>query len=190
MSSAVISNRIEDLVAVLSKIGSTPEQQKIATEEAETLGQRMLSLLMDNAPVGRVEPNYTVGAGGLSGTISHGRPSIRLHGMTLGSGWQQPEIKPIDAGATFSIGSIAPHMKILLAGSPKHSYSGNPFLSFWHFKATGSDFSDRAKVRANINHPGFPRTDFVELSHTKLQTPARTSLSRMINNITKPLRDF
>lgn len=155
MAFTVTRNRISELRDALKLLQDSRHRQESLKPKAETAVNVFHVEMMIRAPIGRVEPNYSIRrreGGGLL-TISHGRPSLRQHGVTLRQGWVQPDIQPTNKGVSFAIRSIAPQIAILLAGAKVH---GIGFSSFWWISQRSRAIYDR------INHPGFPRNPFVD----------------------------
>jgi hypothetical protein len=158
----IVNNKIPQLMANLNGVKQIQNQREAMRAPAERVGFVLLSRMKHNAPVGQVEPDYSyTDYSGVEHLVSHGRPSLRLHGMTLLEGWGQPEINPTDTGVSVKILSNAPHMPILLDGSPEHRLpkSGVMPMSYWFFR------ENRAQLSYFINHPGFTsKKEFVSRS--------------------------
>ena len=186
-------NRFSELTQALEQMSQSTHVQQSLRPVAETAGQRSLAELRQAAPVGKLEPNYeAVRSDGSTYTISHGRPSLRLHGSSLASNWGAPEIQTQDNGVSFTILSNAPHMGLLLAGSPAHpiqKQSEQP-LSFYSF-SQNTPIIYGLFTEATINHPGFSPSTFVEDTLARgLRNETRQLLTRGVDNIRKPLTQF
>lgn len=185
MFTSKIVDKTDEFLKSLNDIRDQSRIQSIVGEEITPLAQQMLRNLVGEAPEGSrwEEPSYEGTSAREPIIISHGRPSMRLHGMMLESGWGQPEVDEISDGAKFEIRSNAPQIVFLLDGSDRHPMSGNPLLSFWHFG------SGQAMVMSALpnDHPGHEPSDFVEVSHEKLQPDVSIAMNSVVQKITKPI---
>lgn len=180
------SNRIGTLRQIIDALDSQPAKQTRATKFARLMASEMLAKLRQEAPVGTVEPDYTYTRGGQTFTVSHGRPSLRQHGVTLESSWANPEISSIKDGANFSISSKAPHMEFLIGegvnrGSRQIPSSGGPVSFFWLREV-------KPMIRDHINHPGFPKSTFPERARALFDE--EPYLRQMTYEHLTPLRKF
>lgn len=182
-SFTVTTNRIAELRNTLKLLQDSRHKQESLKPAAETSANVFLVEAMKRAPVGRVEPNYSIRKrDGKLFTISHGRPSLRQHGATLRQGWVQPDIQPTSKGVSFAIRSVAPQIAILLTGSPRHTIP--TLTSFWWF-AQGL-----AGIYSRIDHPGFPRNPFIDET-VKVKRPFMLAKFREgVAAVMAPLRMF
>lgn len=121
-----VTNRIAELQSTLRLMANEPRRQSIMATRAAEGGRRILALIRQFAPVGTVEPSYM----GSRGPIVHGRPSLRLHGVTMEGGWQPIAIEPVAGGSSFSISTTAPQVVLLMRGTTKKNYPISR-VSFW-----------------------------------------------------------
>lgn len=165
MSYKVIKNRIPELISELEGFKASQALKFSAAEASQIL----LAEMRNRTPVGRVEPNYTIKKSYGSLTISHGRPSLRQHGMTLGSGWVDPQVETnAKRGISFKLISVAPHMQLLLEGAPPHSIprAGHSIQSFWWY---GAPYTFKASIYSRTFHPGFEGKTFVDDSVERIR---------------------
>lgn len=186
MFTSNVVDKIDDFRLRLESINKQSRVQTIVGDEVTPLAQQMLRNLAQEAPKGDrwEEEAYPGTKAGEPIVISHGRPSIRLHGIMLESGWGEPDINRIPGGVEFEIGSDAPQIIFLLEGSDPHPISGNPLLSFWHLG------SGQAMVMHQLphDHPGHPPSNFVNIAEAKLKPDISSAMDRIINKITAPMR--
>lgn len=190
MSSLVVQDRIDELSTKLERIRKKTDASEAAYQLAQGLAYKISNRLMANAPRGTVEPDYTgvtgieafeIGSRKAVRVISHGRPSMRLHGVTLQQAWGEPEVEKTTDGAQIGMTSSAPQMVFLLEGSQEHPISSNPYLSFWHHKA------GEAVITKSVSHPGHPPSDFVEQADAELGSDYSRTLDQMVDRILRPL---
>lgn len=183
-----VNNRIPDLVRLIS---NTPTAAfKARQDVAEKIGRRMLTTLKSKAAEMHdgskwTEPDYRTLAGV---TVSHGRPSLRLHGSTLESKWaSQPFIALQSYDTTVvKIYSYAPHMQLLLDGSPQHGiplHTPGP-LSFWWIRRNKKFFG------SFTTHPGFAPSTLPEKAAEASRSENQHDLMEGTRSIFSPLRSF
>jgi len=186
MSYDVVTNRIPQLKRALTLVDTPAYRANRIRPFAERFGERILTLLKQQAPVGQVEPDYDYYDRRLNAIriASHGRPSIRQHGMTLASGWSDPQVDGTPEGVTVTINSAAPHMRILLDGSPGHTIPFSGSVSFWWYKM------GREWLSSEIHHPGFKALTFVRDTIDKTQDDGRQVVQEGSKMCLTPLRGF
>jgi hypothetical protein len=139
---------LDDLFRTVDEIQNPDRTDEIVRRFSEFAGRTMFREVREAAPDGGkwYEPPYRRGGR----TIFHGRPSIRLHGITLSQGWNDPEVKIRSGkGASITISSRAPHVEVLLAGSPAHGQADDGSWMSWYRPPTSPVLSPAH------NHPGF-----------------------------------
>ena len=186
-------NRFEELAAVLRLMASPGHIQTALRPIAERSGYIATQMIRDEAPVGTEEPGYTVTKrSGLTYSVNHGRPSVRMGLGVLSDQWAEPEIDYIEGGVSFTVMSTAPHIGILLEGSPPHDIpkkTPGP-MSFWSFRE-GEPVVFGWNYPFIIGHPGFPPRDFVEKAERAgMEQSILSQLDPGLLNIVKPLTDF
>jgi hypothetical protein len=186
-------NRFKELREALIMLGSQPNIRSSLRPIAEAAGQRALAELRQAAPVGREEPVYEIPRpGGENFIVSHGRPSIRLFGSTLIDNWGAPEVEAIEGGMKFTILSNAPHMGILLDGSPEHTIPkrpGQPISFFCYTLNMPVIFGWWQSY--SIQHPGQKKSDFVQTALDQgLEEEIKMLGVRGLQEVKKPLTQF
>lgn len=182
MPFTVVKNRLPELIQVLQDTSSKDRHKQILRPMASETGIRLMTMFREAGPIGRTEPDYP----GFTGTVSHGRPSIRLHGTTLSRSWGYPETKELSDGVGFTIGTTTRLYEILYKGSPAHTYRGKPWLSFWHFKTANPFLTPKP-----INHPGFAPKNFVETTwFFRGRTFVISKFNQARRLVLSPLRQF
>lgn len=187
-------NRLNELrQALLNTSSQANVQEGLRPATALSAAQAKESLAR-HAPVGKREPDYTIpGYGGsIRAKVSHGRPSIRLFGMTLAEGWAEPTINDIDDGQEFVITSIAPHMRFLVQGTPAHSIpkqTPGP-MSFWSFREN-APFISHWFLAFAANHPGMAKSNFIQVALASgLEQTIGQNLLSGLKRVARPITDF
>lgn len=192
-----LTNRINELVQAIEKVAD-PENVNEKLEEAALESSRIFfPLLKRLAPVGQEEPSFRHPVSG--NFVSHGRPSIRLHGMTLEQGWQQPEIIKTPKGMHMRFHNTAPHIRLVMAGAPGHNIPGRSLqypLTFWWGTPLrwppkdGQGPGPRAFFE--VNHPGFKGNNFARRAWQRVEGKASTQerFRKGVQEMFGPLDDF
>lgn len=181
-----IENRIPELIETLEMLADRDHHRRQMRKAMAEAAPVVHSLLKRRAPDGGrwVEPGLV---------NREPRPSLRLFGMTLAMGWNEPEIETIagrQAGAQFVITSAAPHMEYLLAPEPRaRDYQiprriENDLVFYWH------RFS-KWMITFGVTHPGSNRSTFVDDAWLGSGEDSTTlEVQRGLEGIVLPLRRF
>lgn len=188
-----IVNKIPQLRQALTTMSSERAAGRVLRQMASPAGQKLVRAIRKRAPVGSVEPDLDIErADGSSFTISRGRPSLRLHGVTLDSQWGVPEIDPIERGISLSIGSTAPHIGYVIDATTAKTRGPNAF--HWGSPLRWSPKDGKGpgpRMFSSVDHPGTAEDNFVDLAiDTEGKVILLEMFSRTVTIITAPLRAF
>ncbi len=177
-----LSNFVPELSRVLANAVSPNSISREVTRQSKSLSQVILSRLKGAAPDGTkwTEPDYETRKGN---RVSHGRPSIRQHNITLEAGWEEPSVSSIADGAKISFYTNAPHLKYLTSGS-KGTFitpTNKKALSFYSFTL------GLPVLAGGVDHKGFEANPFVERTVAKSESLIYTSLEEAIVSAMRPL---
>lgn len=179
-------NRIPTLKSLLEDIYA--KRSDAMAEAAEKLAPRFLRRLIIATPESQVEPTYNTSRG----TVSHGRPGIRLHGISARQGWDTPSVRKSSDGASVVFTNKAPQLEFLLQGTRPHQ---EEFVSFWwgaplRWNPVPSP-GPGSRYYAHIAHPGAIATNIpdIALKAGGLQDIIRAR-RESIQNLVKPFREF
>lgn len=187
------TNRFMELRKALQRMASPANVRQSLRGPATVAGLRATEQIKKNTPVGRVEPSYPiVRPSGSRVIISHGRPSLRLFGVTLANAWNAPQVNDDGDSVTFTVTSSAPHMKFLIDGTPGHDIpkrTPGP-MSFWSF-AHGGAFISKWDEPFIARHPGIMPSGMVKTSLMNgLEKDINQQQAIGLKNTAKPLNEF
>lgn len=193
MSFHVEIDRLDELKRALSCMASPAFIHSQIRPIAEVAGYQATSALRDNAPVGKVEPDYTITRrDGSTFTVSHGRPSARLGLGVLSDQWSEPELENMENGVSFTAISTAPHMKFILEGTRGHDIPKRvpgPMSFWWHKQ--GDYVTTPWNLPQSFHKDPQRPSDFVEQTLARgLENDIATHLDSGIHAILKPLKEF
>lgn len=180
-----VDNHVRGLSDVILNAINPDNISDSMSGSATNISDVILTRLMNAAPDGSrwTEPGEEFWS-------REARPSLRQHGVTLETGWLDPDIDRIvengNPGASFSIKTRAPHLKWIVDDMPSHSIprSGHTPLSFWWFQYGYPAFFTR------ITHPGTKKNDFPQEVMENSVPIIKDALVSGVRNILKPLRTF
>lgn len=187
--SLTVINRVAELRNALYKTSEYRHRQDVMHDKAIRGVETMLFFTRREAPKGSVEPSWATPRG----TINHGRPSIRQHGITLDASMVQG-VERTTNGAAFMITSNAPHAFWQIYGTPPHPISGRPLLAFWWGSPLRWSPYRGGKPGAyhfpSVSHPGTPPNNF-PLRAAIQNRPTMLQLTRQaVREIAQPLYSF
>lgn len=191
-----VIDRHQALIDTLYGVNANRHRQE-AMRPAAIRGQEvMLYRMRELAPKGQYEPSWPTP----QGSVNHGRPSIRQHGMTLDSGWTQ-EMETTTHGASFTIYNRAPHAQWVIQGTPRHTMVSRLFAWWWGSPLQSQHPSGVGwhPLRGDppgpyhatqIDHPGAAANLFVQRSAMQ-NRPIMTELLRESQRrLIEPIRAF
>ena len=180
-----VVNRIADLQDAYRAVADKSRAETAMAQAAQTPALKLWNQLRNTGPQGSNEPSY--------GNVAHGRPSLRIWGRTLDSGWLPPLVERAAGGASATIVSTAPQIMLLLHGSPPHSIPG-PNSFWWGSPLKWSPKDGRApgpRYFSEIkDHPGFKPFTFVLQAINLMRSEFIAAHRRGVREITRPLREF
>lgn len=185
-------NRIPELIGVLGQMADKDNQRRVARDPMNQVGFRLLKEFRDAAPMGQVEPDLQFPRAGTFITLTRGRPSMRLHGVTLDRSWGLPEVEETQRGLLLTIYSTAPHMKWILGGTSAHPeglsafHWGSPLR--WPAKDGGAN---GPRIFDHINHPGAKQSIFVDqVMAVRGPLIILNGLQQTMRTLTSPFKTF
>lgn len=192
-----VKNRFTELRARIAKNTNREELRKEARGKLQEWSIRFLARVRANAPDGSKwnDPDEVFDKRQKFPMEISPRPSLRQHGMTLDSAWQDPLIDfRGSTGNTIrgsvTIENVSPQIRWLMEGTVPHNIGkipvspDTPRLYFWHFLSAETDDEDESvngveRYPHGISHPGTMPSTFMQKTHRQMRPEIRKIFETM-----------